>query len=64
MTWLMEILQIWLEEQFDKILHDIVFDIAKNPKYDGYEMGLDSVVNKFFDEKTSGGTVKNENMSN
>ena len=48
----------------DKILRDIVFDIAKNPKYDGYQMGLDSVVNKCFDGKTSGGTVKNENMPN
>ena len=48
----------------DKILRDIVFDIAKNSKYDGYQMGLDSVVNKCFHEKTSGGAVKNENMSN
>ena len=24
----------------DKILHDKIFDIAKNPKYDGYKRGL------------------------
>ena len=48
----------------DKVLHDQAFNIAKNPKYDGYQCGLASMVYKFFDKKTSGGTVKNENMSN
>ena len=48
----------------DKILHDKAFDIAKNPKYGGYQKGLASIVYKFFDKKTSGGTVKNENISN
>ena len=33
----------------DKILHDKTFNIAKNPKYDGYQTGLSSVVYKFFD---------------
>ena len=42
----------------DKILRHKVFDIAKNPKYDGYRRGLVSKVFKFFDGKTSGGTVK------
>ena len=42
----------------DKILGHKVFDIAKNPKYDGYRRGLVSMVFKFFDGKTSGGTVK------
>ena len=27
----------------DKALHNKTFNIAKNPKYDGYERGLDSV---------------------
>ena len=31
----------------DKILHDIAFDIAKNPKYDGYQRGLASMVYRF-----------------
>ena len=48
----------------DKILRDIAFNIAKNPKYDGYQRGHASVVYKFFDKKASGGTVKNENISN
>ena len=39
---------------FDKILHDKVFNIAKNPKYDGYQRGLASMIYKFFDKNTSG----------
>ena len=35
----------------DKVLRDQAFNIAKNPKYDGYEKGLASMVYKFFDEK-------------
>ena len=48
----------------DKILCHKVFDITKNPKYDGYQSGLASVVYKFFVKKTSGSGIKNENMSN
>ena len=48
----------------DKILHDKAFNIIKNWKYDGYQCGLASMVYKFFNKKTSGGTVKNENISN
>ena len=47
----------------DKILHDIAFDIAKNPKYDGYQRGLSSMVYRFFDNKTSSGAIKNKIMS-
>ena len=36
----------------DKILRDKAFNIAKSPKYDGYQRGLDSMVYKFFDEKS------------
>ena len=32
----------------DKILRDKAFNIAKNPKYDGYQRGLASMVYKFF----------------
>ena len=49
---------------FDKILHNKAFNIAKNPKYDGYQRGLASMVYKLFGKKTSGSGVKNENMSN
>ena len=36
----------------DKILRDNAFNIAKDPKYDGYQRGLASMVYKFFDRKT------------
>ena len=35
----------------DKILRNKVFNIAKNPKYDGYQRGLAYTVYKFFDKK-------------
>ena len=35
----------------DKVLRDKGFNIAKNPKYDGYR-GLASIVYKFFDKKS------------
>ena len=39
------------------------FNIAKNPKYDGYQHGLASLVYNFFDKKSSG-NVKSEITSN
>ena len=45
----------------DKILKNRAFDIAKDPKYDGYQRGLASMVYKFFDSKVSGSGVKLEN---
>ena len=48
----------------DKMLCDKAFNIAKNPKYDRYQRGLASMVYKFFDKKTSGSGIKNENISN
>ena len=38
----------------DKVLTDKAFNIAKNPKYDGYQRGLASMVYNFFDKKSSG----------
>ena len=35
----------------DEVLHDKAFNIAKNPKYDGYQLGLASMVYDFFDTK-------------
>ena len=32
----------------DKVLHDRAFNIAKNPKYDGYQRGLASIVYELF----------------
>ena len=48
----------------DKVLHEKVFNIAKNPKYDGYQRGLDSMVYIDFLIKTWSRTVRNENISN
>ena len=48
----------------DKIFCNKAFNIAKNPKYDGYQRGLGSMVYRSFDKKASGGATKNENISN
>ena len=48
----------------NKVLLDKAFNIAKNPKYDGYQRGLASMVYNCFDKKTSGSGIKNENISN
>ena len=45
--------------QSDKILKDKAFKIPSNPKYDGYQRGLASMVYKFFDEKSKGSGIKN-----
>ena len=39
--------------QSDKVLRDKAFKIASDPKYDGYQRGLASIVYKFFDKKSS-----------
>ena len=56
----------------DKFLRDKTFNIAKNPKYDGYQRGLVSMVYKFFDKNSAslsdksakGGGVNNEFKQN
>ena len=53
-------------------MHDKAFNIAINPKYDGYQRDLASMVYNFFNKKSallpeksaSGGTVKKEITSN
>ena len=44
----------------DKVLRENAFKIASDPKYDGYQRGIASIVYKFFDKKSSGGTIKPE----
>ena len=44
----------------DKVLRDKAFNIAKNPKYGGYQRGLASTVHNFFDKKNKGSGFKNE----
>ena len=48
----------------DKILRDKAFNIAKNPKYDGYQRGLASMVYKLFDKKSTGSGIANNNNNN
>ena len=38
----------------DKVICDKAFNITKNPKYDGYQHGLTSMIHKYFDKKTAG----------
>ena len=35
----------------DKVLQDNASNIAKNPKYDGYQCGIASMVYNFFDKE-------------
>ena len=37
----------------DKILRDKAFNIAKNPKHDGYQRGLASMVYRFFNKNSA-----------
>ena len=57
-----------LQTVADKVLKNKAFDIAKDPKYDGYQRGLASMVYKFFDKKSLGSGVKlisqNEQLAN
>ena len=46
----------------DKFLGNKEFNIAKNPKYDEYEKGLASLVYRFFDKKSKGGGVVNNEI--
>ena len=42
----------------DKVLKDKAYDVASNPKYDGCQRGLASMVYKFFDKKSIGSGFK------
>ena len=43
---------------FDKFLKDKECNIAKNPKYDGYQRDLAFMAYKFFDKKSSGSGLR------
>ena len=45
--------------QSDEVLKDKTLEIASNPKYDGYQRGLASMVHTFFDKKSKGAGIKN-----
>ena len=46
----------------DKVLADEAFNIAKNSKYDGCQRGLTSMIHKFFDKKSTGSGVANNEI--
>ena len=48
----------------NKVLRDKAFNIAKNPKYDGYQWDLASVVYKFFHKKSSSSSFDNKIKQN
>ena len=53
--------------QSDKVLSAKAFEIASNPKYDGYQRGLVSMVFKFFDKKSTGNRINfilNQQLAN
>ena len=41
----------------DKVLRDKAYNIASNPKYDGYQRGLANMVYKFFHKKSMGSGI-------
>ena len=46
--------------QSDKVLRDKASKVASDPKYDGYQRGLSSMIYKFFDKKSSRSGIINE----
>ena len=46
--------------QSDKVLRDKAFKIASNPKYDGYQRGLASMLYKFLDKMSKGSGIINK----
>ena len=49
--------------QSDLVLKNKALKIASNPKYNGYERGLASMVFKFFDKKSKGAGLKNQQLA-
>ena len=48
----------------DKVLRDKTFNIAKDPKFDGYQREVASMVYNFFDKMAKGSGIKNEIKEN
>ena len=46
--------------QSERVLRDKTIKIASDPRYDGYQRGLASMVYKFFHKKSSGSGIANE----
>ena len=50
--------------QSNIVLKNKAFKVASNPKYNGYERGLASMVYNFFNSKSKGAGIKNEIKEN
>ena len=48
----------------EELLHNKVFNIGRNSKYDGYQCGLAPLAYKFYNKKSFGSSVKSEILSN
>ena len=48
---------LWGFQRYSEKNRDKAFNIAKNPKYDGYQRGFASIVYKFFDKTSAGSGV-------
>ena len=49
--------------QSDVVLKNKALKIASNPKYNGYERGLASMVYKFLHKKSKGSGLKNQQLA-
>ena len=56
-TWYGDFKDLKRRTACDKILRDKTFNIAKNPKYDGYQRGIASMIYEFVDKKSIGSGV-------
>ena len=48
----------------DKVLRDKTFKIAVNPKYNGYERGLASVIYTVFDKNSAVSGIRSNKINN
>ena len=48
---------------YHKILHDKALNIAKNPKYDGYQRDVALMIYKEFDKKKTSATQANKSAA-
>ena len=58
--WLMAFKDLAKRTVSDKFLRDKAFNIAKNPKYDGYQRELAFMINKCFDKNPKGSGINME----
>ena len=50
--------------EFFEVLRDEAFNIAKNPKFEGYQRGIGATVHYFFDKNFSGSNTSGVTIEN